>query len=105
MWAAILALTPGWLKWAAVGLAGASLLAFGSYTVGKHEGRQAAAVDAAQAVSKAYKDRNDENSSVEALNAYSLCRELGGLLADCAELRRLGEDHGQAGNSGLSGRK
>lgn len=72
-------------------LAGIVALPLG-YGIGKHDGRQAAAVEAAQAISQAYKDRNDENASVEALGAYSLCLELGGLSGDCAKLRRLGED-------------
>lgn len=89
----LLALIPGWVKWAAVGLAGACLLAGGSYIAGKHEGRQAAAVEAAEAISKAYKDRNNENASVEGLSALQLCYELGGLLSDCeAGLRRVGKD-------------
>jgi hypothetical protein len=99
----IFALIPSWLKWAVVGLAGASLLLWASYTLGKHEGRQAAAVEAAQAISKAYKDRNDENASVEGLSAEQLCYELGGMLSDCAKLRGMGKDHGQAGDGGVPG--
>lgn len=88
----MLALFPGWLKWAAAGLAGALLVAGGLYTLGKHEGRQQAALAAAKAVSKAYKDRNDENASVEGLTPEQLCYELGGLPDECSKLRRVGKD-------------
>lgn len=55
---------------------------------------------------KAYKDRADENTSVEALDPVRLCVELGGLPEQCtAELRRLGEDISGAANGGLFGRE
>ncbi len=55
---------------------------------------------------KAYKDRADENASVEVLDPVRLCVELGGLPDQCAaELRRLGEDIARAANGGLPGRE
>jgi hypothetical protein len=100
----LLAFIPSWLRWALVGLAGACALFQGAYTIGKHEGRQQAAVAALEAINKAYKDRNDENASVEALDPVSLCVELGGMLSDCrASLRGMAEDHGPASDGGLSG--
>ncbi len=82
-----------WLQIAAGAALGALIASGPLYYFGKHEGRQQAAVEALEAVNQAYKDRNDENASVEALDPVALCVELGGVLADCqAELRRLGED-------------
>jgi hypothetical protein len=103
MWAFI-SLLPDWVKLPAAGLLGALVVSPGVFLYGKHEGRQAAALAAAQAISKAYKDRNDENASVEALDSVSLCVELGGMLSDCrASLRGMAEDHGPASDGGLSG--
>jgi hypothetical protein len=102
MWAFI-SLLPDWVKLPAAAALGALVVSPGVFLYGKHEGRQAAALEAAQAISKAYKDRNDENASVEGLSPEQLCYELGGLPDACAGLRRLGEDHGQAGDSGVSG--
>ena len=93
-----------WLQITA-GVALGALIAFGpAYLYGAHTGRQQAAVAALEAVSKAYKDRTDENEAIEALNPGALCVELGGMPDDCAaELRRLAEDHSPAGNGGLLG--
>lgn len=96
----------GFLDWIKIG-AGAALgvlVASGPvYLYGKHEGRRQAAVAALEAVTEAYKDRTNENEAIEALNPGALCVELGGMPDDCAaELRRLAEDHGEAGDGGLS---
>lgn len=65
----------------------------GAFLYGKSVGRQGAAVEALEATVKAYKDRNDENAAIEALDPVALCVELGGLPDTCRdELRRLGED-------------
>lgn len=78
----------------------------GVFLYGKSIGRQGAAVEALEATIKAYKDRNDENDAVEALDPFALCIELGGLPDDCrAELRRLGEDQPATVNGGLPRRQ
>ncbi|CAD7036248.1 hypothetical protein RHAB21_02501 [Pseudorhizobium halotolerans] len=88
------------------GLAVAALVVGGAYTYGKAIGRQGAAVDALEKQVQAYKDRNDENAAVEALDPVALCIELGGVPDDCrAELRRLGEDQPEAVNGGLPRRQ
>lgn len=97
-------LIPDWLKIAAGAALGALVSAGPVYLYGAHEGRQQAAVEAIKLANEALKDRNDENASVEALDAGALCVELGGMPDDCAaELRRLGEDHGAAKDGGVSG--
>lgn len=74
-----------------------------AYFYGKHEGRQAA-VEAVTAAANAFKDRTHENATVEALGPVDLCIELGGLRDDCrAELPRLAENPGAAGDGGLPG--
>ncbi|MGB3899415.1 MAG: hypothetical protein WA973_12750 [Mesorhizobium sp.] len=93
-----------WLKLGAGAALGAIIASGPAYLYGAHAGRQQAAVAALESVSKAYKDRTDENEAVEALNPGALCVELGGMPDDCAaELRRLAEDHSQADDGGLSG--
>jgi len=88
------------------GLVVASLIVGGAYTYGKAVGRQGAAVEALEKQVQAYKDRNDENAAVEALDPLALCLELGGVLEDCrAELRRLGEDQPEAVDGGLPRRQ
>ncbi len=78
----------------------------GAFTYGKSVGRQGAAVEALEKQVQAYKDRNDENAAVEALDPLALCLELGGVLEDCrAELRRLGEDQPEAVDGGLPRRQ
>lgn len=84
----LLALIPGWLKWAAVGLAGACLLAGGSYLAGKHEGRQQAAVAAAEASVKALHARNAIDDEISASDAARLCDDLGLSNDDKAECMR-----------------
>jgi hypothetical protein len=73
----ILALIPSWLKWAAAGLVGASLLLWASYAIGKHEGRQAAAVAALEASVKQLRKRNDIDGQVSASDAAYLCHDFG----------------------------
>lgn len=83
---AVLALIPNWLKIAAAGLMGAILLTTGAYTLGKHDGRQAVAVEAAEATAQALKDRADENATVDSFDRRRLCLDLGGLPDDCSKL-------------------
>jgi hypothetical protein len=95
-----------WLKIGTGAALGALVVSGPAYFYGAHNGRQQAAVAALEAVSQAYKDRTDENEAVEALNPGALCVELGGMPDDCAaELRRLAEDHGEAGDGDLSGKQ
>ena len=97
----------GLLDWIKIGsgvIVGAALMSAPAYWYGKIEGKSAAAVAAVKAANKAYKDRNDENASVEALDSVGLCIKLGGLPDDCAaELRGMGKNHGQAGDGDLPG--
>lgn len=75
----------------------------GVYLYGKSAGRQETAVEALEKQVEAYKDRNDENDAVEALDPVGLCIDLGGVPDDCrAELRRVGEDKPEADDSDLS---
>jgi hypothetical protein len=93
-----------YLKLAAGAALGALIASGPAYLYGRHEGRQQAAVAALEASVKAQKDRSHENATVEALDPLGLCIELGGMRDDCtAELRRLAEDRGQAGNGHLPG--
>lgn len=88
------------------GLVVAALIVGGAYTYGKAVGRQGAAVEALEKQVQAYKDRNDENAAVEALDPVALCIDLGGVPDDCrAELRRLGKDQPEAINGGLPRRQ
>ena len=72
-----------WLQIAAGAVLGALVASGPLYLLGTHNGRQQAAVAALEAVSKAYKDRTDENEAVEALNPGALCVELGGDPTEC----------------------
>lgn len=73
----MLALIPGWLKWAAAGLAGACLLAGGSFIAGKHEGRQQAAVAALEQSVKVLQARNKIDDEISAADAARLCTDFG----------------------------
>lgn len=86
---------------------GASIIAIaavsGVYLYGKSAGRQETAVKALEKQVEAYKDRNDENDTVEALDPVALCIDLGGVPDDCrAELRRVGDDTPEALDRHLS---
>ena len=59
------------------------------YALGQHDGKQDAALKAAQAVTQAIQNRAGINEEVGNMDSYSLCRELGGL---CEQLRGLAED-------------
>lgn len=97
----LLAIIPGWLKMAAVCLAGALLVAWGSYTLGKAEGRQQAAVAALEASVKVLRERNEIDDKVSAADATALCADLGLSDDDEAEcVRRLREADAEPGNVG-----
>lgn len=91
----------------AIGAAAGALMASGPvYLYGTYQGRQQAAAAAAVDASKAFQQRASTNGKVQTLDPVALCVELGGVRDDCAaELRGLGKDPGQAGNSSLPGRK
>ena len=72
-----LALIPNWIKFALCGLAGAALVAWGSYIVGKHEGRQQAAVDALQTSVKVLRQRNEIDETISTADAARLCADFG----------------------------
>ncbi|WP_043062299.1 hypothetical protein [Brucella anthropi] len=57
----------------------AGLLAgLGLYTLGRHDGKQQAAVAAAEATAKAVQKRVDIDENIIGLDSYRLCIELGG---------------------------
>ncbi|QYM73356.1 hypothetical protein K1X45_02630 [Pseudochrobactrum sp. Wa41.01b-1] len=62
------------------------------YALGQHDGKQDAALKAAQAVTQAIQNRAGINEEVGNMDSYSLCRELGGLREQCEQLRGLAED-------------
>ena len=62
------------------------------YALGQHDGKQDAALKAAQAVTQALQNRAGINEEVGNMDSYSLCRELGGLRDQCEQLRRLAKD-------------
>jgi hypothetical protein len=91
MWAFI-SLLPDWVKLPAAAALGA-LVAFGPvYLYGKHEGRQAAAVEAMAASVKALQSRNKIDDQISASDAARLCDDLGLHDDDKAEcMRRVAE--------------
>lgn len=62
------------------------------YALGQHDGKQDAALKAAQAVTQAIQNRAGINEEVGNMDSYSLCRELGGLHDQCEQLRGVAED-------------
>ncbi len=62
------------------------------YALGVHDGKQDAALKAAQAVTKAIQNRAGINETIDNLDSYSLCRELGGVRDQCEQLRGLAKD-------------
>lgn len=98
VWGAI----PGSIKIGALAAVAALLAAWAIHHHGVSQGRQEAAVSAAKAIAQAYKDRSDENTTVDALDRAALCLELGGLPDDCrAGLRGVGADQSPADDGGL----
>lgn len=61
----------------------------GAYLIGKRDGRADIAVKAAAQIERAWKDRNKIDGKVQDMDSVSICIELGGMLADCQQLRRL----------------
>ena len=62
------------------------------YALGIHEGKQQAALKAAQAVSQAIQNRAGINETINNMDGFALCVELGGLRDQCEQLRGLAED-------------
>jgi outer membrane lipoprotein SlyB len=62
------------------------------YALGQHDGKQDAALKAAQAATHAIQSRAGINETVNNMDGYALCVELGGLRPDCEQLRGLAED-------------
>lgn len=83
-------LIPDWLKIGAGVVAGALLMSPGVYLYGKHEGRQAAAVEALERSVEILRERNAIDDQVSADDAAALCADFGLSDDDQAEcLRRL----------------
>ena len=62
------------------------------YALGQHDGKQNAALEAAQAVAQAIQNRAGINETINDMDSVALCVELGGLPDQCEQLRRLAED-------------
>ncbi|KAB0538459.1 outer membrane lipoprotein SlyB [Pseudochrobactrum saccharolyticum] len=62
------------------------------YALGQHDGKQDAALKAAQAVTQAIQNRVGINETIDNMDSVALCIELGGLRDQCEQLRRLAED-------------
>ena len=76
-------------------LAGMVALPIG-YFIGKHDGRQAAAVAALEVSVKALRERNDIDAAISTADAARLCGDLGLSDDDAAEcVRRLAEADAQ----------
>ena len=74
--------------WRVAALIGACLAGLGLYTLGKHDGRQQAAMAAAEATAKAIQKRAKIDDAITGLDVRGLCLELGGGVSDCDQLRR-----------------
>ena len=62
------------------------------YALGQHDGKQDAALKAAQAVAQAIQNRAGINETIDSLDSVALCVELGGVRDQCEQLRGLAED-------------
>lgn len=62
------------------------------YALGQHDGKQHAALKAAQAVTQAIQNRAGINETIDNMDSVALCIELGGVRDQCEPLRRLAED-------------
>lgn len=82
----MIALLAYWRWFAAAGVVAAFL---GAYQYGKMVSRQEVSVENAQAVSKAIQKRSKIDEDVSKRDAADWCIELGGLRADCEQLRRV----------------
>ncbi|MBX8824764.1 hypothetical protein [Ochrobactrum sp. SFR4] len=62
------------------------------YALGKYDGKQDAALKAAQAVTQAIQNRAGINETINNMDSVALCVELGGVRDQCEQLRRLAEN-------------
>ncbi|WP_083647312.1 hypothetical protein [Pseudochrobactrum sp. B5] len=62
------------------------------YALGQNDGKQDAALKAAQAVAQAIQNRAGINETIDNLDSVALCVELGGMSDQCEQLRRLAKD-------------
>ena len=62
------------------------------YALGIHDGKQRAAMKAAQAVTQAIQNRAGINETIDNMDSVALCIELGGVREQCEQLRGLAED-------------
>ena len=62
------------------------------YALGQHDGKQDAALRAAQAVTQAIQNRAGINETINNMDSVALCVELGGLRDQCEQLRGMAED-------------
>ncbi|GGB10276.1 hypothetical protein GCM10011491_42800 [Brucella endophytica] len=75
------------------GTAVGALLAAGPvYLYGAAQGRQQAALSAAEATVKAIQQRGDVDEKIIDMDGYRLCLELGGVPDECDQLRRVEAD-------------
>ena len=77
-----------WLKIGAGALLGASVAALPVYLLGKHQGRQDAAVAALEASIKAIQKREEIDHEVDRADLIDICIELGGVRDDCRDQLR-----------------
>lgn len=75
--------------WRVLTVIGVCLGAIGMYLLGKHDARQQAALDAAEATIEAIQKRAKVDEKIIGMDGVALCLELGGLQPDCEQLRRL----------------
>jgi len=61
------------------------------YALGVHDGKQQAALKAAQAVTQAIQNRAGINETIDNMDSIALCVELGGVRDRCEQLRGLAE--------------
>ena len=62
------------------------------YALGQHDGKQDAALKAAQAVTQAIQNRAGINETINNMDSVALCAELGGVRDQCEQLRGMAED-------------
>ena len=62
------------------------------YALGQHDGKQDAALKAAQAVTQAIQSRAGINETIDNMDSVALCVELGGVHEQCKQLRGVAED-------------
>lgn len=79
-------------NWRIALVLGLCLAGLGIYHLGKYDGRQDAAIDAAKATAKAIQKRADIDEEVVNMDARRLCLELGGMREQCDQLRGMEAD-------------